>query len=229
MKKYIILLLFITTSYSQTNFQFDYLLEYNFTHHLDSTKSAKVFYLTNSKDNSFYAKITEKDSLNYRLIFKKQNQLFSDLLLTKNNFKKGEIINIDCINIWPFSNPYKYQVENYDYILEKDSTNIKTHSFICLRSEKYKKRKKIGKTTLKFDTNLPFQLPNLFHDTMYEEWIKEKDLPNHVITESSYFNNENKLIWTETLINYSKTFTKINILTKECSDSYLEEKLKLKQ
>ena len=94
MKKYLIIILFISTSYSQTNFQFDYFLEYNLINHIDSTKSEKIFYLTNSKDNSFFVKITEKDSLNYRLLFIKHDHLYSDIKVLKNSFNKGEIINI---------------------------------------------------------------------------------------------------------------------------------------
>ncbi len=229
MKKYLIIIIFISTSYSQTNFQFDYFLEYNLINHIDSTKSEKVFYLTNSKDNSFFVKITEKDSLNYRLLFIKHDHLYSDIKVLKNSFNKGEIINIDCNNVHSNVNHFKFQVNNYDLINENKNDSIETFKLVCLLSEKNIKKKKIGYNLLRFNKNLPFHLPNFEFGTLYEERNKERDLPNNFVIENSFYDYNKKLIWTELLINYSKTNTKINIITKDCGELHLEKFLKLKQ
>ena len=65
MKQLSLILLISTFSFCQTNFQFDYHLEYEFIHHVDSTKSEKKIYLTNSNDNSYNLEAERK------LLFKK--------------------------------------------------------------------------------------------------------------------------------------------------------------
>lgn len=114
-------------------------------------------------------------------------------------------------------------------IKDTDSSNISFYKFICLRSEKYIKKNKIGFNIIKFNTKLPFHLPNLYHMTFYENWKKEKNLPNNFIIENAFYDYNKNLIWTESLINYSKTTTKINILIKECDEIYLKEIIKIKQ
>ncbi len=229
MKNLYLILLITNFAFCQTNFQFDYMLHYSHYNYTDSTKCEKVYYLTNSKDNSYLAKITIKDSLNLRLVFLKQDQLYSDVLLSKNNYLNGKTINIDCKNIRPLSNPFKYKERDYDYLKVKNSDSLESYEIISLKSEKYKKKKKIGKYLLKFNPALPYHLPNLFYSTLYEEWNKEKDLPNNFLSEYSFYNFENKLIFTEELLEYIKIDKEINIITTECGDFYLEKILKLKQ
>lgn len=229
MKKFYIILLLSNFAFCQTNFQFDYMLEYEFIHHQDSTKSHKKFYLTNSKDNSYNLEVTNKDSLTYKLFFLKQNYIIAHVNILKKTFQSNINININCRDFSRLSNPYKYQVGNYDYIKTNDSLNIEEYKTVCLRSKKYIKKKKIGFHILKFDKNSPIHLPNFQIETLYEEWKKERDLPNNFILEDSFYNDEGKLIWTEKLINYSKIDKKINIITTECDDFYLNEILKLKQ
>ena len=100
---------------------------------------------------------------------------------------------------------------------------------VCLRPEKYIKKKKIGYYKLKFDKNSPIHLPNFQFDKLYKEWKKNKNLPNNFVLENSYYDYTGNLIWTEKLINYSKINKEINIITTECGEFYLKEILKLKQ
>ncbi len=229
MKKLSLILLISNFALCQTNFQFDYLLEYEFIHYVDSTKSEKKTYLTNSKDNSYNLEITNKDSLTYKLFFLKQDYIRSHINILKKTFQSNINININCKEIFPGSNPNKFQVENYNYIKIDDTLSFEEYKMVCLRPEKYIKKKKIGYYKLKFDKNLPIHLPNFQFDKLYKEWKKNKNLPNNFVLENSYYDYTGNLIWTEKLINYSKINKEINIITTECGEFYLKEILKLKQ
>lgn len=229
MKKLSLILLISNFALCQTNFQFDYLLEYEFIHYLDSTKSEKKTYLTNSKDNSYNLEITNKDSLTYKLFFLKQDYIRSHINILKKTFQSNINININCKEIFPGSNPNKFQVQNYNYIKIDDTLSFEEYKMVCLRPEKYIKKKKIGYYKLKFDKNLPIHLPNFQFDKLYKEWKKNKNLPNNFVLENSYYDYTGNLIWTEKLINYSKINKEINIITTECGEFYLKEILKLKQ
>ena len=229
MKKLSLILLISNFALCQTNFQFDYLLEYEFIHYVDSTKSEKKTYLTNSKDNSYNLEITNKDSLTYKLFFLKQDYIRSHINILKKTFQSNINININCKEIFPGSNPNKFQVENYNYIKIDDTLSFEEYKMVCLRPEKYIKKKKIGYYKLKFDKNLPIHLPNFQFDKLYKEWKKNKNLPNNFVLENSYYDYTGNLIWTEKLINYSKINKQITIITTECGEFYLKEILKLKQ
>lgn len=229
MKKLSLILLISNFALCQTNFQFDYLLEYEFIHYVDSTKSEKKTYLTNSKDNSYNLEITNKDSLTYKLFFLKQDYIRSHINILKKTFQSNINININCKEIFPGSNPNKFQVENYNYIKIDDTLSFEEYKMVCLRPEKYIKKKKIGYYKLKFDKNSPIHLPNFQFDKLYKEWKKNKNLPNNFVLENSYYDYTGNLIWTEKLINYSKINKEINIITTEFGEFYLKEILKLKQ
>jgi hypothetical protein len=229
MKKLLLCLLVISySSFSQTEYSFDYLLQYNYTNHIDSTKSETIYYLTNSKDNSYLARITNKDSLNLSIQFLKHDLIFSDVVISKKNFQIAEFINIECKNVRKYSNPFKYKVNDYDYIKLETSDVLEKYEIICIRSEKYRKKIKIGKYVLKFNTTMPFHLPNLFFSTLYEEWNKERDLPNYFLSEISFINFENKLITSEEFIEFTKIDKKIKIITEDCGNFYLDKILKIK-
>ena len=229
MKKLSLILLISNFALCQTNFQFDYLLEYEFIHYVDSTKSEKKTYLTNSKDNSYNLEITNKDSLTYKLFFLKQDYIRSHINILKKTFQSNINININCKEIFPGSNPNKFQVENYNYIKIDDTLSFEEYKMVCLRPEKYIKKKKIGYYKLKFDKNSPIHLPNFQFDKLYKEWKKNKNLPNNFVLENSYYDYTGNLIWTEKLINYSKINKEINIITTECGETYFKEILKLQQ
>ena len=219
MKKLLLCLLVISnSSFSQTEYSFDYLLHYNYTNHIDSTKSEAIYYLTNSKDNSYLARITKMDSLNLNIKFLKHDRIFSDLVVSDKNFQMAEFIGVECKNVKPSTNPYKYKIKYYDYIKLETSDTLEKYEIICTRSEKFRKKIKIGKYVLKFNTTMPYHLPNLFFSTLYEEWNKERDLPNYFLSEISFINFENKLITSEKFIEFTKIDKKIKIITDECGD-----------
>lgn len=228
MKKIIFFLLFASICFSQNNFKFDYLLSYDVVNETvkDSTQSRLIHYLTNSKDNSYMAKIEAKNNDSLNLIFLKQDHIISEVTISKKSFYKENNININCKNVRKFSNPYKKLTNDYDIQKISKIDSLETFQIISLRSEKYKKKKKIGHYEYVFNKNTPFHFPNLFMPTAFEEWKIEKDLPNHFISKISFYNFDNILTETETLLNFSKIDKEINIITEECGEVYIKDLFK---
>jgi hypothetical protein len=224
MKKLLLCLLVISySSFSQTKYSFDYLLHYEHTNHIDATKSKNIYFLTNSKDNSYSARIINKDSLNFSICFFKHDLIISYVVISKKNFQIAEFINIDCKNVSLYSNPYKQKVQFHDYIKINKIDSLEIYEFKNIQPEKERKIKNTATYVFKFNTSHPFHLPNLIEDTPYEEWKFEKDLPNNFISELLIYNSKNELVSSEILVEYIKIDKKINILTEECGSIMLEK------
>lgn len=229
MKKLLLCLLLISySSFSQTEYSFDYLLHYNYTNHIDSTKSEAIYYLTNSKDNSYLARITKMDSLNLNFQFLKHDRIFTDLVISEKNFQMAEFIGVECKNVFHSSNPYKNIVKDYDYVKLQSQDSLEIYEIKNIKPKKERKIKNTATYVLKFNTSHPYHLPNLFEATPYEEWNVERDLPNNFISELLVYNSKNKLESSEILIEYIKIDKKIKIITDECGDFYLDKILKIK-
>ena len=220
---------FITTCFSQKQYSFDYLLEYELILYKDSIKiknrhfretDKKIYryYLTNSKNNDYLAIITEKDSLNYRMIFKDNNGIYSDVIILKLDLNKAEFINLKCENIMRYHNIYKYQAKNYDFFILNDTViNDKSFGRYKLSSIKPKRvnRKKLGTEIYIIDKSTDFHSPILKFSTAYEEWKIEKNIPNGILVERNFINYFGKLSEQEKLIKYSRIDKNI-VIQNEC-------------
>jgi len=225
----VVFFLFSTFCYSQKEYKFDYLIEYDFTLYKDSVKiknrpfrkedkTIKKYYLTNSKNNDFTAIITEQDSLNYEMIFKDENGIYINLTFLKSDLNKAKLINIECKHVNRFSNPYKYQIKNYNFIILSDTIfNGKSYSQYMLASIKTKrvKRKKIGTEFFIIDKKTRFHLPILRFSTAYEEWKSNKNLPNGIFFERYFIDYYGDLDWREKLVGFWKIDKKI-IIQEDC-------------
>jgi len=226
MKPFIIIFfLFTTICFSQKQYKFDYLVEYELTLFKDSIKiknrafrkkeeKIKRYYLTNSKNNDYLAIITEKDSLNYRMVFKDYNGIYSDVIFLKTNLNKAEFINIECKYVIKYSNPYKYQIDNHDFFILKDTViNEKAFSRYKLRCIKPKliRKKKLGTEFYIIDKSTEFHLPILKFSTAYEEWKNNKFLPNGIFSEKYFIDYNGALDSNEKIIKYYKIDMKITI------------------
>ena len=205
-------------SFGQKKYSFDYAIQYNFQAN-DSSKVQNRFYLTNSKDNSYVLQVTEKDDLNYNLFFIDQNGIASTTYLSKKDFFDAEIINLKCDFVSRYRNPFKYQTDNYDFINQKDTLiNNISYSMYIIKSNKPKREKRKRLATLHFvvEKNTDFHLPILLEITPYEEWKKERNIPNGIPKQfyfTNYLNN------TKTFIYNLVDFVKINrliIIPNEC-------------
>jgi len=227
-----LLFLFITTCYSQKQYDFDYIIEYETTfykdsikiknhHYRDKQKKIHRYYLTNSKNNDYFAIVIEKDSLNYRLMFIDYNGVYSNVIFSKSDLNKAEFINIKCENVGRYFNPYKYRTRNYDFFVLKD-TVIKNETFSMYKfrsiKPKIEKRKKIGTNFFIINKSTDFHLPILTFSTEYEKWKLKKNIPNGIMSERYLINYFGKLSEHEKLIKYEKIDKKI-IIPKECIDT----------
>jgi hypothetical protein len=176
--------LLVQLCYSQKNYYFDYILEFdkeislNSKVEIDSIKT----YLINSNKNSYFMSLNKGDFLNVGLNFIDNDGILIYSTINKSLFNATRKITIDCKNAKHYYNPYKYQVENYIFINLKDTIiNNKSFYHYCIKSNrslKYQKRNKIMAIHYIVDKNSTDFLPFLIEPTCYEEWKKERNIPN---------------------------------------------------
>ena len=212
--------------FGQKSYLFDYALEYNFQLN-ENAKFEKRFLLTNSKENSYLLEVTEKDSLNYELKFIDQNGYYSMTELSRAIFFKAEAINLDCSSVMTFTNPYKYQVKNYDFhILNDTLIDNNDYSRYLLKSNNLKreKKKKLASLFFVLEKDTDFHQPVLMHSTAFEEWKLEKNISNG-IPKLFYFKSykTNKILSKYTLLDYKK-INKYIIIPEDCTKSKIELK-----
>jgi len=230
-----IFLLLSAYCFSQKQYKFDYLIEYEVTYYKDSVKiknrpfrkkdkTFKKYYLTNSKKNNYTAVITELDSLSYKMIFKDQNGIYSNVTFLKSDLNKAEFINIDCKYVTKYQNLFKYQTKNYNFFKLNDTViNGKAYSKVKLASIRPKtiKRKKLGTEFRIIDKETSFHLPILDFSTAYEEWKTEGNLLKGIFFIKYFIDYYGYLDSKENLINFWKVDKKI-VINEECN--YTEKK-----
>lgn len=180
---FLVLFVLIThTIYAQKNYYFDTALEYKFSH---NDKEYLHSYLINSKDNNYLLFIKDNDTLNYELQFKDRNILSFNTKVKKDDLAKAESILINCGDVKQNNNPFKYKVNEYEFLNLTDTIiNSTEYYHYVIRSNKsaqYQKRKKIAKYHYIVRKNTPEFLPFFTEDTPYEEWLKEKKTPNGLV------------------------------------------------
>ncbi|MFD0990748.1 hypothetical protein ACFQ1R_11620 [Mariniflexile jejuense] len=231
MKHFTITFLFFSTfCFSQKIYQFDYLIEYEITFHQDSikindgtlrkvNKTKKAYYLTNSKNNEYHARITEMDSLKNKISFIDNNGVSANVTYLKSGLDEAEFIDIECKNVMRYQSQYKYEIKNYDFIKLNDTViNGKAYDRYKLESVKPKrtKRKKLGIIYYIIDKETAFHLPILDFTTAYEEWKSGSHLNNGLFFERYYIDYYGNLGTKERLINYQKIDKKI-VIDDECN------------
>lgn len=85
-----------STCFAQTEYPFDHFLVYQFESHSDSTIYKRVYYFTNSKDNSYYAELEELDSLHFKVLLVEQDRLRMDVSLKKSDVYNASNLVISC-------------------------------------------------------------------------------------------------------------------------------------
>lgn len=215
----IFLLLNVLCLKAQKIYNFNYILEFEVKNNMNSTKSVKLFYLVNSKDNSYKveARNIKPDSLNFN--FLDHNGKSSNSIFKMEDFLKAETISCDCNNVNYYSNPYKYKVKDY-YFENLNDTIIdgKTlHHYVIKsnKSIKYQKRKKIHQYHYFVKKDDFSFLPILYSITPYEEWKKEKNIPNGMLVYFYMKNLEGEKIHIMKLKNYLEESRYLTI-PKEC-------------
>ena len=131
---------------AQKEYELNYLVNYEVTNYIDSTKNYKKIILTNSKNNSYHIELKSINDERSRFEFVDFNGLYSVFTFITKSFGNGDLA-ITCSDLVRLSNPYKYQTKNYDFqILQDTIMQGARYSQYKLSSnnEKRAKRKKLG-------------------------------------------------------------------------------------
>jgi hypothetical protein len=212
------------STYSQKKYHFDTVLEFDIKQCTFNNKKDTIdCFLINSKNNSYVLHVNN-DSLITKFLFIDQNGASVNGQLNSNDFFKAETINNDCNIVRSFTNPYKYQVKNYYYVNLNDTViDTKSYFHYAIKSNKslsYKKRKNINTYHYIVEKNNSNFLPFLVSSTSYEEWKKEKNIPNGIPYIIYFEDVEGKITTKMTLKNYIK-IDKYFTIPKDCDYSVI--------
>lgn len=194
-------------------YNFDYRLTYEVTN--NSKKQEKKYtisYLINEHDNSFFASEINSSTRLSEITFLDQKGIYWKNQVEIKDYKNSSIT-LGKEYSKQYSNPYKYQVDNYDFIELKDTLlNNKVHKRFLLKSNdtKREKKKKLGREIYVIDTTYNIK-PMLTFSTAYEIWKLRKNIPNGLIVEKYFYNSKNKLVIKEKLKSSEKISLKFNL------------------
>lgn len=204
----IIFLAFIKTCscYSQKTYHFNYLLQYEFISNVDSTNNKTIYYITNSNDNGYLAKIESIDSLNYKLEFKVYDQLWTKLNLNKQDFSDLGSLSLTCDKDVGYKNFYKHLIEDYEFSMLSDTLMnnkyLKNYKLHYVGKRKRKKSFPIGENNYIIKDSTEFHLPILVHWTALAEWRQEKNIPNGIFQEKIFYDYKNEISYKYILKEY---------------------------
>ena len=215
----LLFIVFIANCSAQKMYTFDYFLEYEKTFYKEDSIKSKRIYLTNSKDNSYYAKLTSIDSLEFKLVFVDYDKVYADVRVLKADFYKTEFINIAYDKVIRHRGLHKKSSKNYDYFLLNDTLVNKKECSVYKFAPSYrsKKRQRISAATNLYivDKSTSFHMPILFRSLAYKKWELEKKIPYGIFVEKKLINGLNEDHSSEKLLRYTKINKKIK-MPKEC-------------
>lgn len=214
---FLVFFLISCTCFAQRQYNFDHLLEYRFIS-LDPAKNKMVYYLTNSKDNSYYAQLEVADSLHYKVNLVEQDQLNMQVEVKKEDLNKAENLVIQCRDRWNTRNHFKFRIREYEFTTTLDTLirnkSLKHYKLLYTASRKRKKTNHIGTNHYIIRDSTEFHLPLLTHPTAYEEWKEERNIPNGIFMEKIFYNFMNEIQYKYILKAYHPLWKSISIKKK---------------
>lgn len=189
------LLFFSLQIYGQITYKFDKLLMYNTSNFNDSISGSVQYIMVNSKDNSYYAHLWEKDSTTYRLYFRDNDSLNFDTEINKSEFFKAEYISTDCdgVSTWGKERLAKRMKKlNKLEIHQFQDTIINSlnYKYFRIKDKKKKTSKVYSYRYYILDETISSDRPIIIDPTDYTLW-KLNDLPkNGVIKEFGLYDKE---------------------------------------
>ncbi|WP_396596193.1 hypothetical protein [Dokdonia sp. R86516] len=184
----------------------------------DSITKLQVIYLTQENDNSYFALLTKKDSLNFTFKLTDRNGVKITMDISRIQFEQLETLEAPCKNISEYVNPYKYQVKNYDFTEIKDTIieGVSYSSYkLTSNNSKRAKRKKLGTNLYIIDKSTTEHLPFLTFATAYEEWKTVRNIPNGLFIEKHMLFYSGKTFMKEKIISTHKIQKQI-IIASPC-------------
>ncbi|MFI1745269.1 hypothetical protein [Thalassobellus sediminis] len=214
--KFIILIVFFfsTFCFSQKQYVFDYLIEYDLVKSNDFIGNlSKIYYLTNSKDNSYNAFLTELDSLSFKLNLIEPNGVYSNVKVLKSDFYKAEFINIDCSNITKSVDVISKKDKKYfETVLLKDTIiekQVYKRYKINYTNRKRNKKKKYNSLFYIIENNTTFHLPIKTHTVLLDTENLNIDLPYGIYKERYSYDYLENFIFKHKLNNYNMIDVKL--------------------
>lgn len=194
------------------DYNFNHRLVYEFTDLKSPKKNRIITYLINEQENSYIASQSNISDDLAEIKFIDQNGVYWKGQLKKADLDKSSTT-LRKEQLASYGNPYKYQVDNYDFIALKDTVLndkvCKQFMFKCTNKERERK-KKIGKEIYIIDTSVDMK-PLLSFSTAYEVWKLRKNIPNGLIVEKYFINYKNEMIIKEKLKSNENISLQFNI------------------
>ncbi len=181
MKYFFFFYLFLSVTFhsnSQKKYVFDYILEYDFKSNKDM-KVRKIFFLTNSQDDSYECEITEEDESNYNMYFISKEGFTSNSIIDKNEFLKAESISLLCSSVIKQKSKainftqFKYTILS-DTIISGNS--YARYSMQFLNNRKYKKFDK-GVAQCIVESNTKFYKPTSLISRAFDIRVNIENVP----------------------------------------------------
>lgn len=165
----------------QKIYKFDYLIEYEYQENSQAATEIR-YILTNSQQSNYNTTVKIKDSV-YELQFIDQDGVYGHFSLAKADFYQAKTFDLNCEIVTRYRNPYVYKRKEYEYATFND-TVISNHSYQQYILRNTRKRKEVPHDLLRIvylmEENTSYHLPIFTHPIAYEEWKKEKTLPNGI-------------------------------------------------
>lgn len=224
--------LLTTNCYTQKQYAFDHLISYEVTFYKDSANHKKQpvivkdktfmrHYLTNSKNNDYFVVVTELDSLNYKVVLREHNNIYSHVVSKKTELTQARIINIGCLDVSKLHKSYAYKTKHVNFFKLND-TIINNQSLSKYKlapiNPKRAKRKKSWTIFYLLNKATAFHLPMLHSVAAYEEWKSDTTIANGIFTERHFANYNGNIMIKEQLISYRKVDKKI-VINGDCDYS----------
>ena len=215
----LLLIFLVAISNAQRHYTFDYITEYKSVNLKDTlAKSWTMYILTNSKDDTYKAELTVKDSLNFWLTFIDNTSISINVVVNQKEFATAESITVNCLDINKSVHPFNDLVKHYQFTMPKD-TLIKNKEYTTYRIEssnlKRKKRKKIGSYQYIVDKETAFHKPIFISPVCYESNKAYGNIPDGIFYKKIFYNylDQPYFIWER--LNYLTT-NKILIVPASC-------------
>ncbi len=216
MKVTTLLMFFLSTfCFSQKEYVFDYFIEYDLIKSCDSliNSNDKIYYLTNSKDNSYISFLTELDSLNFKLQIIEPNGVFSIVRVLKSDFYKSDFINIDCSNITESVDIISKKDKKYFETIILEDTIIEKQAFkrykINYTNRKRNKKKRYNSSFYIIENGTSFHLPIKTHTVLLDTENLNIDLPLGIYKERYSYDYLGNFRFKHSLNNFHKIDVKI--------------------
>ncbi|MCM4155181.1 hypothetical protein DHD80_04110 [Gramella sp. AN32] len=175
-------MLSFNTSTKNVSYTFDHLLHYEYQY-AEGKEMEERFFLTNSKDNSYFAdlRIVNHDSIEIRFLH--HDKIMGFYKIQAKDIYEKDRFEMFCKNLSSAKNYFKFRTKEYAYHHFKD-TLLKSYpgEFYVFKhkSPGIEKNLNLVRSWYRQKKGTENHMPLLTHPTAYAEWKKEKNMGNGI-------------------------------------------------